>query len=199
MVILCPLSCTANVHRICEEFQIHLSQCPAHDQFHAAHTDRDVCCGHTHLLPACLHLHPSACHPLAQCDDDKEEGRYPSAWKECTLLWGGMCGERENYSSPFRLLVMSLKCQYLSDPFHNVLSNFLPGAGSFGDHPVVACVSLEFHQGIRKDNCGVEVTFLSPTCKSLRCMFHLLPWAPFFHSVKLLFAASVAKPLGKED
>lgn len=85
-------SCTANVHRICEEFQIHLSKCPAHDQLHAAHTDRDVCPGHTYVLPACLHLYPSACHSLAQCNDNKEEGRYPSVWKECILLWG-MCKE----------------------------------------------------------------------------------------------------------
>lgn len=87
---LCPLSCTANVHSVCEEFQIHFSQCPAHDQLHAAHTDRDVCPGHPHLLPACLHLYPSACHSLAQCNDSKEEGRYQSVWKECTPPLGNV-------------------------------------------------------------------------------------------------------------
>lgn len=141
-----PLSCTANVHRIREEFQVHLSQCPAHDQLHAAHPGGDVRPGHPHLLPARLHLHPAAGHSLAQCNDDKEEGGYLSAWKGCALLWG-MC-RGENPSSHFRLFVVSLKCQCLC------LTHFIMRQGTFCQglraSEVTACVSLEFQQGRRE-------------------------------------------------
>lgn len=81
-------------------------------------------------------------------------------------VWRG-----ENYSSRFRLLVVSLKCQCLSDPFHSVPRNFLPGAGSFRDHLIAACVDLEFQQGRRgKETAGLESLFspqLARLCDAL--------------------------------
>lgn len=114
------LSPTANVHCICEEFKVYLSQCAAHDQLHAAHAGRDVCPGHTHLLPACLHLHPPACHSSAQCNDHKEEGGCLPVWKESPPV--GHVWREGNYCSCLRLLV-SPNSQYLSDLFHNVPGN----------------------------------------------------------------------------
>lgn len=82
MVVSHSLSPTANVHCICEEFKVYLPQCAAHDQLHAENADGDVCPGHTHLLPACLHLYPPACHSPAQCNDHKEEGECLPVWEE---------------------------------------------------------------------------------------------------------------------
>lgn len=67
---------------------------------------------------------------------------------------------------------------FVSDPFHNVLRNFLPGATSFRDHLVVACVSLEFQQGRReKTTAGWDSRFspqLPRDCDALSifCLGH---------------------------
>lgn len=50
----------ANVHRLCEELQIHLAQLTSYDQLHATDAGGDVRDWHPGDLPARLRLRPPA-------------------------------------------------------------------------------------------------------------------------------------------
>lgn len=64
----------ANVHFLRAKLQVHISQRAAHDQLHAENPNGDVRPGHTGLLSARLHLHPTAGHPPQKRHDHEEEG-----------------------------------------------------------------------------------------------------------------------------
>lgn len=67
---------TANVHLLRTKLQVHISQCAAHDQLHAANSDRDVRPGLSGHLSARLHLHPTAGHPPQERHDHEEQGPF---------------------------------------------------------------------------------------------------------------------------
>lgn len=64
----------ANVHRLCPELQVHLSERSAHHKLHATHNGRDVLLRYARLLPTCFHLHPSASYPSPERHEHEKKG-----------------------------------------------------------------------------------------------------------------------------
>ena len=62
-----PSPHAANVHGLCEEYKVHITQYVTNDHLHAEVTDRDVCPKYTNHISACLCLHTTVGYSLEEC------------------------------------------------------------------------------------------------------------------------------------